>query len=99
MTRATITNRAKIAVLLMIAIAVSLLIGLTCKAAESPQAHLTIQLSSSSIWIRIGPLPKRYDSGIFKKSLVGPIFQYIDDPLDDKADTHDPYPEETAVIQ
>jgi hypothetical protein len=89
MNQTTISRQAKYAVLLMIAVAASLLFGLTCQAVETSQAHLVIHPSSTFIWIRIGSLPKSCDSGIFKRSLLGPVFQYIDDPLDSKPDPID----------
>ena len=95
----TITRRARIAVLGMFALAALLLITLACQATEAPQAHLRLPFASRSIWIRIGSLPRDVDPGIFKKSLTGPIYQYIDDPLLPKPDRPARDTEITVVVQ
>lgn len=95
----TITRRATIVVLAMSALAVLLLVSLACQAVEAPQAHLRFPFASRSIWIRIGSVPRDIDPGIYKKSLTGPIYQYIDDPLLPKADRPNHDAQTTVIAQ
>jgi hypothetical protein len=80
MNRPIISRQAKFAVLFMFAVA-----GTSyTQAAEPSQSYLAVRPTYPPTWVRIGALPKPIDPGIFKRNLLGPVFRYIEDPINRK---------------